>query len=437
MPTPTPFTDERECQLAMQQVQQIADNSYHLSSRSRSHAEPLSAGIRPPTQLGGYELIEKLGEGGMGAVYKARDGELNRIVALKMLSSDRWMSESAIARFREEAALAARLEHPNIVPIHEVGEQDGHRYFTMKLVDGPTLAERLEQFTANPTATARLMVTIAQTVHFAHQHGVLHRDLKPGNVLLDEKGNPHVSDFGLAKRLDQDSDLTQTGTIMGTPSYMAPEQARGQRQSVTTATDVYGLGAILYSMLTGRPPFQADTPVETCRQVIDCDLTPPSKLNPRIDRDLDTVCLKCLEKQPAQRYGSAHALAEDLQRRLSNRSILARRASSRERLWCWCQRRPALATLSAAVLLLSIFIAIGSPLAAIWWRDERDKALAARAEARHNEQTAIENEHRAKHALFDSYLGQCERVSGAVGPGSELSAFAHWARQPNCCPNWS
>jgi len=299
----------------------------------------------------GYELLAELGRGGMGVIFKARQTKLNRLVALKMILAGKLASSADVQRFRAEAEAAAELDHPNIVPIYETGEYQGQQYFSMKLVEGERLAARLPNLRKDLRQAVPILVKVARAVHFAHQHRILHRDLKPGNVLLDKQGEPYVTDFGLAKRVESDTALTQTGAIVGTPSYMAPEQARGERQ-LTTATDVYALGAILYELLTGRPPFKADTPLGTVRLVTDCDPVAPRVCNSKADRDLSVVALKCLEKDPAKRYGSAEAVAEELERWLSGVPIQARPAGNMERAWRWCRRYPIVAALSFLVIAL-------------------------------------------------------------------------------------
>ncbi|HEX8203063.1 MAG TPA: serine/threonine-protein kinase, partial [Isosphaeraceae bacterium] len=261
-------------------------------------AFPDLAGLR---QVGDYEILEPIGRGGMGVVFKARQLRLNRIVALKMTRDGPLASPVDVQRFRYEAEAVANLDHPHIVPVFEIGEHDGCHFFSMKLMEGGSLAEHLPRYRADLRATARLVAIIARAMHYAHQRGVRHRDLKPSNILLDATGQPHVSDFGLAQRDGDSCEWSTSGVIVGTAPYMAPEQAGGRKAEVTMATDVYGLGTILYALLTGRPPFWAGTQHETIRQVQQCDPARPRALNPAVDRDLETICLKCLEKDPQRR----------------------------------------------------------------------------------------------------------------------------------------
>ncbi|HXJ61814.1 MAG TPA: serine/threonine-protein kinase [Verrucomicrobiae bacterium] len=318
--------------------------------------------------FGDYELLEEIARGGMGTVFKARQTSLNRLVAIKVISAGTLATEESVKRFKAEAESAASLSHPNIVPIFEIGRHEGQHYFSMALIEGPTLRatlarEKSRRLESLPGA-AKLVATIARAVHYAHQRGVLHRDLKPGNILIDAKGQPHLTDFGLAKLIEKESTLTHTNAVMGTPAYMSPEQARGDTKDVTTAADVYGLGAVLYETLTGSPPFGGGTSMETIRQVLDQEPRRPSFFNPEIDRDLETICLKCLEKEPPRRYASAAAFADDLEHWLRSEPIAARPISNFERAKKWVRRRPAIAALGVLSLVSLLALAIGSTIAA-------------------------------------------------------------------------
>jgi TolB-like protein/predicted Ser/Thr protein kinase len=309
-------------------------------------------------------LLEEVGRGGQGVVFRARQKSLNRTVALKVISLGQWASKAHLRRFRLEAEAAARLEHPGIVPIHEVGERDGSCYFSMKFVEGGQLDEVARREPMPPRRAAELIAKVARTVHYAHEHGILHRDIKPGNILLDEKGEPHLTDFGLARLIESESSVTQTLDVLGTPSYMAPEQAVGNNAAVSSATDVYGLGAVLYQLLTGQPPFAGGTTYETIKLLEDTEPRPPRLLNPKIDRDLSTICLKCLEKNPKRRYTSALALAEDLERWLKHEPIQARHTGVFARGGKWMQRNP------TSALLAAWLIALASAAGWIVWESE-------------------------------------------------------------------
>jgi WD40 repeat protein/predicted Ser/Thr protein kinase len=343
-----------------------------------------------PADLPGYEILRELGRGGMGVVYLAWQAGLKRLAALKMIRGGDAATPEARARFHTEVEAVARLEHPNIVRIYEVGEQDGRPYFAHEYVDGGSLTAQLQGVPQPPRRAADLVETLARAVHLAHQRGVVHRDLTPNNVLLSGTGQPKIADFGLAKLLvGEGCAQTQSGAILGTPSYMAPEQALGHSKAVGPATDVYALGAILYEALTGRPPFAGETPLDTLRQVIEADPVPPRRLQPKVPPDLETICDHCLHKDAARRYPSAEALADDLRRFLNAEPIRARPVSARERAVKWARRRPAV----AGLLALSLLLALGGFGLVTWqWREV--------SEARDSAVNAWESE-KAQHAETD------------------------------------
>jgi WD40 repeat protein len=324
---------------------------------------PRGARIR---YFGDYELLGILGKGGMGIVYHARQVSLNRPVALKMLKAGVLAGDDGLRRFQNEAEAVALLDHPGIVPVYEIGEYAGQNYFSMKLVSGGSLAERLTAYKDNPKATGSLLAQLADAVHHAHMRGILHRDLKPANILIDAEGQGHITDFGLAKRVEADIDMTASGAVLGTPAYMAPEQATGGRGAITTATDVHGLGSVLYALITGQAPFAGDSVVDTLTRVKEQPPELPRRLNSRLPRDLEVICLKCLEKDPRRRYASAQAVADDLRAWIESRPISARPASRLEKAVKWARRRPAIAALSALVVLSSL-IGVGGIL--FQWRE--------------------------------------------------------------------
>jgi serine/threonine protein kinase/tetratricopeptide (TPR) repeat protein len=306
--------------------------------------------------FGDYEVQEEIGRGGQGVVYRARQKSLNRTVALKIIGLGHWATDAHLKRFRLEAEAAASLNHPCIIPIYEIGERDGSCYFSMGLLEGGRLDESIKRKPVSTRGAAGLIAKLARAVHYAHERGVLHRDIKPGNILLDAKGEPHLTDFGLARLVETESDVTRTSEVMGTPSYMAPEQAAGNNMQVINATDVYGLGAVLYHLLTGHPPFVGGTTYETVRLLLETEPRQPRLLSPKVDRDLATICLKCLEKDPHRRYRSALALAEDLERWLKHEPIQARRIGVLPRGQKWMRRNPAIAALIVSLAALAAMI---------------------------------------------------------------------------------
>ncbi len=362
-------------------------------------------------RFGDYELLEEIARGGMGVVFKAKQASLNRIVAVKMILSGQLASPADVARFRAEAEAAAHLDHPNILPIYEVGEVEGQHYFSMKLIEGGRILQHPREGRTSKDRqreSARLIATVARAVHYAHQRGIIHRDLKPANILLEEESRestaatplpmPFVTDFGLAKRVAEDRPgVTQSGAIVGTPGYMAPEQARAEK-GLTTAVDVHALGAILYELLTGRPPFQAETAMETLLRVMEQEPVPPHTLVAGIDHDLETICLKCLQKDPLRRYSSAEALANDLDHWLRSEPIQARPVSRTERTWRWCRRNPAVAALLACLILAGVgLLALGG-----WFtfqlNEARDRAIERAGVAAQAQETAEQAQQAAEKA---------------------------------------
>ncbi len=383
------------------------------ATRVTAAAPATRAGAAAPLPaLPGYEILEELGRGGQSVVYKARQPALDRLVALKMILASPAADAEERARFRLEAEAVAHLEHPHIVPIYEVGAQAGRPYFALEYVAGGTLARKLAGMPLPGREAAALLETLARAMHWAHQRGIVHRDLKPANVLLTADGRPKIADFGLAKRLEAAATLTHTGSVMGTPAYMAPEQAVGKNREVGPAADVYALGTILYEMLTGRPPFLGATPLDVLAQVVDADPVAPSRLQPKVPRDLETICLKCLHKEPLRRYASAADLADDLRRFQAGRPIRARPVGWPGRVVKWVRRRPGVAALTAAVVVV-VLAGLGTGLALTAWAlGERDRARERLAEAR-----------RADRRRVQAQVGQLGSAAPEAVPGL-LAALA-------------
>ena len=404
------------------------ETSEDASSARSDHWAPRPSG-RTARFLGEYEILEEIARGGMGVVYRARQDKLNRLVALKLIRDSSLAGPAELRRFRAEAEAVAQLDHPHIVPIYEIGQEDDQPYFSMKLIEGGNLTRHVERLKDEPRTVAALIAKIARAVHYAHQRTILHRDIKPSNILLDEHDEPYVTDFGLAKRIGPDSGMaaTVTGAVMGTPAYMPPEQARGGIKSVTTAADIYSLGATLYETLTGQAPFAGDSAGEIMRQVVDQEPARPRSINPQLDRDLETICLKCLAKEPARRYGSAEALAEDLERWLAGMPIMARPVPTWERAVKWVKRKRALAALVLALHLALLGLIGGG----IWftlqlWR-ERDLANRGRYAADMN---------LARRALDDGLIYQVREQLKVYRTGAraldDLRGF-EWYYLANLC----
>jgi len=367
------------------------------------NAEPFEPTVeRMRKDFGDYELLEEIGRGGQGVVYRARQKSLNRIVALKVIGLANWATQAHVKRFRMEAEAAANLDDPRIVPIYEIGERDGACYYSMKFIEGGQLDRIIGSQPMPGRKAAELMAKLAHTLHHAHQHGVLHRDVKPGNILIDAKGEPHLTDFGLARLVETESTVTRTLEVLGTPSYMAPEQAAGNKAQLTSATDVYGLGGVLYQLLTGHPPFAGGTTYETVRMVLE---TQPRQLrlyNAKVDRDLETICLKCLEKEPARRYATAEAVAEEIERFLRREPIQSRRSSRLERVWRWGKRKPLVTSLAAALVVVVAIGSLGVLLESR--RIQKERNLVRRANLSAQEEAGLEAEQTNHPAAYDAYL---------------------------------
>ncbi len=356
-------------------MEQLAEPVQELAPTIGLDAEQTDGGGNRVRYFGDYELVEEIARGGMGVVYKARQVNLKRIVALKMILAGQLASDTDVQRFHAEAEAAAKLDHPNIVPIFEIGQHEGQHYFSMAFVDGESLTREVAEGVFPPQEAAAVVRKVAQAIAYAHVEGVIHRDLKPANVLMDQDGQPRVTDFGLAKRVEAESGLTATGQVLGTPSYMPPEQASGETDQIGPLSDVYSLGAILYCLLTGRPPFQAANPLDTLMQVLEREPVSPRQLNPNVPKDLETICLKCLEKDRRRRYASAQALVDELQRFLNGEPIQARPISRPARAWRWCRRKPALATANALAVVATIVTLVILAVAVV-----RERGLRQRAE---------------------------------------------------------
>jgi tetratricopeptide (TPR) repeat protein/tRNA A-37 threonylcarbamoyl transferase component Bud32 len=344
-----------------------------------------------PDAVAGYEILGVLGRGGMGVVYKARQRGLNRLAALKMILAGGHASEEELIRFRTEAEAVARIQHPNIVQIYEIGDEGGLPYFSLEFVDGGSLADQIKGVPQAPRKAAQLVHILAGAVDCAHRAGVIHRDLKPANILMTHDGAPKITDFGLAKRLEGQVGQTHNGSILGTPGYMSPEQAEGRNEDVGRLADVYSLGVILYELLTGRIPFRGPTVLETLELIRTCEPVAPSELQPAIPRDLETICLKCLQKDRRNRYENAGALAEDLRRFVNHEPILARPVSGVERAWRWCRRNPRLAIMGAAMALVVIAWAVSMSVLAWGLKVQTDATSAALADARAKQELADAN----------------------------------------------
>jgi serine/threonine protein kinase/WD40 repeat protein len=404
-----PGPDPEESSLAKGSAPQVAHPSSNLQD-PESHSPLITDHLSHPTlhsplpeSFGDYELLEQIGHGGMGVVYRARQRSLDRVVAIKMMTLGPGSSTELVKRFRAEAVSAASLHHPNIVAIHDVGIHEGRHFFVMDYVEGQSLTRLVGNQPLPAKRAAAYLQTIAEAVHYAHERGILHRDLKPSNVLIDAQDQPHVVDFGLARQLEGDSELTVTGQVLGSPQYLPPEQAAGQRGRVSRRTDVYALGATLYHLLTGRPPFQAESLAQTLDLVLHAEPVAPRLLNPSAPRDLETICLKCLEKEPVRRYPTAQALAEDLRRFLAGEPIQARPLGPAGKAWRWCRRQPVRASLIAALMAVTLLGAGG-----VFWQWRQTAAAMRRVERA--ERDAVEK-------LWGSYLAQAHanRWSGRAG----------------------
>lgn len=413
-----------------EQEEDLSGQKPEVSDQSPAVAPSLST---PSPQLstapsfGDYELLEEIGRGGMGVVYRAQQRSLDRVVAIKLMAFGPGASPEFIKRFRAEAVSAASLHHPNIVAIHEVGVHEGQHFFVMDCIEGQSLARLVGNQPLPARRAASYLKTIAEAVHYAHERGILHRDLKPSNVLVDTNDQPHVVDFGLARRLEGDSELTVTGQVLGSPNYLPPEQATGQRARISRRTDVYALGATLYHLLTARPPFQAESLAQVLDLVLHADPVSPRLLNPSVPRDLETICLKCLEKEPSRRYPTAQALADELKRFLANEPIQARPLGPAGKVWRWCRRKPQAASLGAAALLVFLLGFAG----VVWqWRRAEAEALLARRNAYAADMNLLQR------ALEDSDLRRARMLLDRHRPRSRSPASSPHSESKEDLRSW-
>ncbi len=386
-----------------------------------------------PSAIAGYEILGVLGRGSMGVVYKARQRGLKRVVALKMVCAGTHSGPDELARFRSEAVAVAELQHPNIVQIYEVGEESGQPFFSLEYVEGGSLARKIDGTPQPPSEAAHLVCVLAAAMEYAHRRGIIHRDLKPANILLTADGMPKISDFGLAKRLEDDAGQTLLGSIVGSPGFMAPEQAAGRIREIGPRSDVYGLGSVLYNLLTGRPPFRAASVLDTLEQVKTQEPIPPSQFQPKLPRDLETICLKCLQKDPALRYATAGDLAEDLRRFEAGEPIVARPVNRAERLWRWCRRNPRVATMSGAIVLLVVGWAVTSTVLYRRARAHQQAAVRAAADARRQEALARENaaeaRRNAEQAQYNADLARRREQAATTTAQNAIAGMIHLADQ--------
>jgi WD40 repeat protein len=398
-----------------------------LTARMEGPVYPVGVAALPLERLADYEILSEIGRGGMGIVFKARHTRLGRVVALKMILGGGVIDQDDLARFETEASAASQLQHPNIVALFEVGSHAGQPYFSMEYVPGSSLAQLVARGPLPPRLAAQYIELTARAVHYAHGRGIIHRDLKPANILVTEAGQPKITDFGLAKRIDVEKGQTRSGAIVGTPSYMAPEQASGNR-GLTTAADIYSLGAVLYELLTGKPPFRAETPFDTLLQVIDRDPELPRKLNSVVDRDLETICLKCLEKDPQRRYATAEAVADDLHRYLHGEPISARRLGAIGRTVKWCRRKPSLAALLALTALGLVLFVAGVIAFAAQQHGAALEEQRLRGKAQDAERLALSRENAMRRLLYLAQIRQAKHSLEAADVDHAQTLLDRWGR---------